>query len=155
MTTIRPARAADAGHIRIIAETCGLFAPEEVPLLLETFAPEATGSGTAWFLSPHGAAMVEPEPFSAGLWNLRFIAVRPEARRGGEGRALVATAEAHAGSAGGRLLLVDTQGDETTMTARSFYAALDYEREAVIRDYFGDGIDKVTFCRRLSLHHEA
>lgn len=58
-------------------------------------------------------------------------------------------AEAALTAAGKRLLLVDTSGTEGFASVRKFYTALGYEREAVIRSFWGEGDDKVTFWKRL------
>jgi len=49
-----------------------------------------------------------------------------------------------------RLLLVDTSGTEAFARTRRFYQQLGYRREAVIRDYWATGDDKVTFAKPLA-----
>jgi ribosomal protein S18 acetylase RimI-like enzyme len=147
----RPATVADADHLRAVARASGLFSPDEVSFLLEQFhADLAARSSAHWLIAPAGAAMIAPEPMSDNVWNLRFIAVLPGARRGGTARRLMSAAEEIARTAQGRLVLVDTASDDGTAAARAFYAAVGYECEAVIRDYHGDGIHRVTFRRRLA-----
>ncbi len=145
---IREATPADAGVLLAIAEASGLFGPED----LEAFAPmirEGIGGEALWLTGDGGAAMAEAEPFADRVWNLRFIAVLPEARRRGTGAALLRAAEARLRERGVRLLLIDTSGGPSQEGARAFYLAAGYTLEARVRDFYGEGEDRVTFTGRL------
>ena len=50
----------------------------------------------------------------------------------------------------GRLLLVETSGKLSFERTRRFYAGLGYRREAVIRDYYAAGDDKIVFAKPLT-----
>jgi GNAT superfamily N-acetyltransferase len=149
--TVRRAVAEDAEAIIAVAETSGLFGPEE----MEAFAPmirDGVAGGALWLVAGpdvQGAAFAEPEAFAEGVWNLRFIAVRPEVLRGGHGAALLAGAERMVRAAGGRMLLVDTGSGGAFDAARRFYLARGYDLEARIRDYWSAGEDKVTFRKAM------
>ena len=145
---IREAIPADADAIIAIAEASGLFGPDD----LAAFAPmirEGIGGEALWLTGGGGAAMAEAEPFADRVWNLRFIAVLPEARRQGTGAALLRAAEARLHDLGARLLLIDTSGGEGQAGARAFYLAEGYTLEARVRDFYGEGEDRVTFVTRL------
>ena len=156
MTYIREARVSDRTAILSVAETCGLFGPEEIDVFSETFddwRSDDPDDPRLWLLAegepPPGAAFLAPEIMSDNVWNLLFIGIRPERQRGGVGRALFAAAEARARAAGGRMLLVDTVSGEEMAGARAFYRAQGYDQVATISGYYGDGADRVTFARRL------
>lgn len=145
---IHEATPADADAIIAIAEASGLFGPED----LAAFAPmirEGIGGEALWLTGDGGAAMAEAEPFADRVWNLRFIAVLPQARRQGTGAALLAAAEARLREQGARLLLIDTSGGEGQAGARAFYLAQGYTLEARVRGYYGEGEDRVTFLKAL------
>lgn len=145
---IREATPADAGVLLAIAEASGLFGPED----LAAFDPiirEGIGGEALWLVAAGGAAFAEPEAFSDAVWNLRFIAVRPEARRKGEGAALLAAAEARLRDRAARLLLIDTGSGEAYAAARTFYLAQGYVLEARVRGYYSEGEDRITFAKRL------
>jgi len=88
---------------------------------LPTFLARADGS-VLGFLS-----LKQHNEFSA---EILVMAVQPEQHRGGIGRALVETAEAHASSLGIEYMQVKTLGfsrpDEHYAATRRFYAALGY-----------------------------
>ena len=50
----------------------------------------------------------------------------------------------------GRILLVETSSLPHYDLTRQFYRKLDYEQDAVVRDYYSDGDDMVIFRKRLS-----
>ncbi|MFO6464661.1 GNAT family N-acetyltransferase [Jannaschia sp. KMU-145] len=149
MTMIRTARPADHPTIVDIAVRSGLFDADDAAAFGESL--RETAAGTVLFVDGdgHGAAMLAPEAMSDAVWNLLFLAVDPSAQRAGIGRALVTEAEAHARAAGGRMLLIDTASVEDQAAARALYASLRFDRVATIPGYYGDGIDKVTYLRRL------
>lgn len=146
----RPADAGDAEAIIAVAETSGLFGPDDMAV----FAPmirEGAGSAHWWVLGeqPQGATMAEPEAFADAVWNLRFIAILPDARRSGLGALLLQGAEQAVQAMGARMLLVDTAGSADFEGVRAFYRAQGYAEEARIRDYYGEGVDKVTFRKAM------
>jgi len=85
-----------------------------------------------------GYAIALPGPSVA----LSELAVAPEARRSGHGRALVAS-------------LSSTDTDRIVVTtpvearaARAFYEALGFERAALAREFYADGGDALRLVRR-------
>ena len=145
---IHEATPADADAIIAIAEASGLFGPDD----LAAFAPmirAGIGGEALWLTGGGGAAMAEAEPFADRVWNLRFIAVLPQVRRQGTGAALLRAAEARLREQGVRLLLIDTAGGPSQAGARAFYLAEGYTLEARVRDFYGEGEDRVTFVTRL------
>ena len=50
---------------------------------------------------------------------------------------------------GGRILIVETSSDDAQIAARNFYKKIGYTQEAVIRDFWKDGEDKIVFWKRL------
>jgi ribosomal protein S18 acetylase RimI-like enzyme len=95
-----------------------------------------------------GAGYLSPEP-GPGVWNLLFLGVRPEARRQGVARALIASVERRLREDGARMLLIDTSTKPPMEAARALYEALGYARVALIPDYWGPGDGKLTFQRVL------
>ncbi|MGB3553244.1 MAG: N-acetyltransferase [Jannaschia sp.] len=154
MTDIRPVTPADRPRIRTIAENIGLFEPEEVAFFLAAFDDGNGGDcGSIWLVPDapdiFALAQLAPEPMSDNVWNMLFVGVLSESRRQGVATALLAATETMARERGGRLLLIDTASGEEMAAAHGFYTARGYVREAIIRDYYGDGIDRITYLRRL------
>ena len=51
---------------------------------------------------------------------------------------------------GARILIVDTSGADNFQLTRQFYENLNYTKEAVIRDFWEEGDDKVVFWKKLN-----
>ena len=152
MTDILRASADARDILHVMVRDCGLFTPDELRQMaadLDGWA--ADGTDRTWMRSADGqaAAMLAPEPMAPDVWNLLFLGTRPGARRAGRARALVAASEDAARDAGARLVLVDTASVEEMAPARAPHGTSGYEREAVIRDYWAEGVDKVTFRKAL------
>lgn len=94
-----------------------------------------------------GFAWCRPEPLADGAWNLVAIAVLNEQQGHGYGAKLIAGIERLLSAE--RLLIVETSGLSSFDATRRFYARRGYNREAVIRDYWADGDDKVIYWKRL------
>ena len=152
MTEILRATPAERGILHAVTRACGLFSPDELQqMAADLDAWTAGGTDRTWLRAADGqaAAMLAPEPMAPDVWNLLFLGTRPEARRAGRARALVAAAEAAARDAGGRLILIDTASIEEMAPARTLYETSGYGCEAVVRDYWAEGVDKVTFRKAL------
>ena len=75
--------------------------------------------------------------------------MRPASQGRGIAAALVAQAEAELRARAGRLAIVDTAGTGEYAAARRLYARLGYARVARIPDYWAEGVDKITYAKRL------
>ena len=106
---------------------------------------------------PHGRVYIhEADDCVSGFvsvefreWNrlgqLHGLAVDPGSKRRGIASALVGKAEGYVQEEGGRGVYVDTP--VTNETARSFYEALGYRRAYVMPEYYGEGLDGVTYLK--------
>lgn len=144
---IREMAPRDHAEAGALAEAAGLFPAEMLPEL-------AAEDGALFYVAEAGGrvaglAYAAPEMLAEGTWNLRAIAVAEDLRGRAAGRALMQAAEAGARAAAGRIMIVDTSSGPDFAGARAFYPALGYEQEAVTRDYWAEGDDKVTFRKRL------
>ncbi len=50
----------------------------------------------------------------------------------------------------GRTLIVDTSSLADYEQSRNFYKRLGYKKEAVIRDFWSEGDDKITYWKKLN-----
>lgn len=148
----RPLSRADLPALAGVLEATGLFPAG----LLE-------GMAQPWFAAPDGAVWLVaegadgvcgfchavPEALTDGTWNLLALAVHPAAQGRGVAAALVTAAEAALRGNGARLCIVDTAGTPDYAVARRLYVRLGYREEARLRDFWAEGVDKVTFVKRL------
>ncbi len=94
-----------------------------------------------------GFACFGPHPLTEGTFDLYWIAVDPDARRQGIGRALLAQVETEVKARDGRLLVIETSGLPSYAPTRAFYEACGYRCEAVIREFYAPGDDLVVFVK--------
>lgn len=160
---IREAKVGDSPALMKVASESGLFPPEHLEdlrtMLRGHFEAGEKAEGF-WLLHEEqgeclGLAYSEPELMSTGTWNMRLVAVLPERQGRGLGRALVRATEKEVRKREGRLLLVDTSGLADFQYVRDFYENCGFEREALIKDFFEDGDDKVTFVKRVGQEVES
>lgn len=155
MNTVNQVRAAtrpDVEAMRSILDAT-LFPGAMLDEMMEPFFADPDG-GEFWLVCEAGneilgLAFCAPEPLTEGAWNLKAIGVRPDRHRSGAGRALMAAVEDRLSACEARLVVVDTSSADEQQGARAFYGSLGYEQEALIRDFWAAGEDKVTFTRRL------
>ena len=150
--SVRDAHVSDMPALSAVIHGIGLFTPEEANGFASTLPGHFEGGGEerTWLLAGNGqgAGYLSPEP-GPGVWNLLFLGVLPEARRQGVARTLIAEVERRLRAEGARMLLIDTSTEPPMEAARALYAALGYERVALIPDYWGQGDGKLTFRRML------
>ena len=103
---------------------------------------------------PGGFGLLEPAGgmllgrLTADEAEILALAVLPPQRRAGLGRALLAAAEAHVGSAGGRVVFLEVSAANTA--ARALYAGAGYREIGRRSRYYPDGTDALVLARRLS-----
>lgn len=150
--TIRPAESGDEPVIAEIAEGVALFPASALPGMI---APSLHGEAPdIWLVAERdgevvGFSFCEQEAFTDGVWNMRSIGVTPRAQRSGVGSALMSALETALKDRPSRLLVVETSDAPDQAAAREFYAAHGCEREAEIREFWGEGIAKVIYSKRL------
>ena len=145
---IREMTAADLLTVKEIIETTGLF-PSEMA------APALHGGSEAerWLViedkAPIGVAYVAPEQMTEGTWNLYLIAVHADRQGSGAGSKLISDIEEMLAGEDQRILLVETSGNEGFEQTRQFYLNKGYTEEARIREFYGEGEDKIVFWKKL------
>jgi D-alanine-D-alanine ligase len=151
------ARVADGPQIREITTRAGVFSQEEVNCVAElwndylTVGPQVGGYN---FIVDRdgdrvlGFACYGPRDLTNGVYDLYWIAVDPDARRGGVGRGLLAASEEAVRIAGARMLIAETSGTTPYDATRKFYLDTGYVMEATIKDFYVEGDDLSIFIKR-------
>jgi ribosomal protein S18 acetylase RimI-like enzyme len=147
----------DGPQIKDIAARAGVFSREEVDCVGEIVDEYlSTGSEICGyhFIAYRegeqvlGFACYGPRDLADGVYDLYWIAVDPNARRGGVGRSLLAESEQAVHEIGGRMLIAETSGTAHYESTREFYTSLGYNAEATIKDFYTQGDDLVIFVKR-------
>ena len=90
-----------------------------------------------------------PEKLTEGTYNLLAIGVLKEFQGKGIAGKMMAYIEQLLKQKGGRILIVETSSDDAQQAARNFYKKIGYTQEAVIRDFWKDGEDKIVFWKKI------
>jgi GNAT superfamily N-acetyltransferase len=139
----------------------GFFSEEEegiaVELVDEALA-RGRDSGYEFIFADHpehpdrllGYTCYGPIPGTVSSYDLYWIAVDPGEQGKGIGARLLAESEKAAIARGATRLYADTSGKAGYEPTRAFYKRMGYQAEAVLKDYFGYGDDKVIFSKVLT-----
>lgn len=142
----------DLSAVASILDATGLFPSEMLANMAEPFLSGADSHIWLTACEGHevlGFAYCEPERMTDGTYNLLAIAVDPKRQSQGLGQLIVAAVEQAVTDSGGRVLLVETSSLAEYERTRSFYDQLGFSREAVIREFYAKGEDKLVFWKPL------
>jgi ribosomal protein S18 acetylase RimI-like enzyme len=149
---------ADGAQIQEITARAGVFNQEEVDCVREIWedylstGPEECGYH---FIVERdadkvlGFACYGPRDLTDGVYDLYWIAVNPDTRRGGVGRRLLTASEEAVRSMGARILIAETSGTPLYEPTRRFYLGMGYAAEATIKEFYSEGDDLVIFTKHL------
>lgn len=149
---------ADGSQICDIAARAGVFNQEEVDCVAALWeeylsdGPERCGYNFIVYRDGDqvfGFACYGPRDLTEGVFDLYWVAVDPDTRCKGVGRALLTASEDAARAAGGRMLIAETSGTPHYEPTRKFYYAMGYASEAIIKDFYTIGDDLFIFIKRL------
>ncbi len=151
---IRKVLVDDVPALKTVLNSIELFPSEMLDEIISDYLNNDE-SEEVWFTAvlddqPIGIGFCGPEKLTEGTYNLYAIGVRSDIQAKGIGSHMMSFIEKHLKELGHRILIVDTSGTEEFRLTRKFYEKLGYHKEAVIRDFWKDGDDKVTFWKRLN-----
>ncbi len=155
---ILTATEADGSQIQDITARAGVFNEEEVDsvgvMWHEYLTLGIEGSGYNFIVDRDGDqvlgfAIYGPRYLTAGVFDLYWIAVDPNARRHGVGRGLLTASENAIREMGGRIVIAETSGTPLYENTRQFYLRTGYVNEAILKDFYTPGDDLWIFVKRL------
>ena len=97
-----------------------------------------------------GYACFGPIPGTRYSFDLYWVAVRNDQRGFGLGKAILGKAEQKIGALGGKKIYVETSSRDQYKPTQAFYVTCGYEKEAVLKDYYSLGDDKIIFVKTVS-----
>ena len=147
----------DGVQIKDIAARAGVFNEEEIVCVAEIWEEYinygSEGCGYHFIVERDGEKVLGfschgPRDLATGVYDLYWIAVDPQARRGGVGRRLLNASEDAVRQSDGRMLIAETSGTPLYESTRSFYLGMEYKAEAIIKDFYTEGDDLVIYVKR-------
>lgn len=156
----RTASPSESAVLVSLAESTGIFAPNEATTLLggvleELHAGRLDSGHQAhvWAssdVSPaKGWVYFAPTEHAEGVWNLWWIGVAADSQRHGIGGGLLKFAEEKVQSAGGRLLLIETSSLPAFDSVRQFYIKRGYTECGRVPDFYRLGEAKLIYFKRI------
>ena len=144
----------DVSDLKEILDTVDLFPSEMLDDMISHYLDNPK-TEDIWFTETEngkaiGLGYCAPEKMTEGTYNLYAIGVRSDIQAKGTGGRLMSFIENHLQAEGHRILIVDTSGTEDYKLSREFYEKLGYTKEAVIRDFWSKGDDKVVYWKKLN-----
>ncbi|OKH52865.1 hypothetical protein NIES2101_13315 [Calothrix sp. HK-06] len=154
---IKKAETKDREGILEVIQAVGLFTAPEVEFmsgLVDSFLNGEQEDSHYWVVAEkdgvQGVGYYGPENFAQEVYNLYFIGVKPDKQGQGVGASLVKFIENHLHELKQRILLVETSGLPEFEKTRQFYLKQGFVQEAVVREYYKAGDDKVIFWKKLN-----
>jgi len=154
-TEVRPS---DKDDIRILVESSGFFSLEEVEIaveLVEEHLLKGLQSGYHFLFAEQfthvvGYTCFGPAPATMNSYDIYWLVVHTAFRRLGIGKSLLTHTEDLIKKQGGRRIYIETSSKDLYETTRRFYQANSYRQEAVLRDFYRPGDDKIIYVKAIS-----
>ena len=145
----------DRQRVREIVESTGFFNPEETGVAVELVDERlAKGPSRGYhfvFAQQQGRSVgytcYGPIAGTAGSYDLVWIAVDVSCQRQGLGRILLEESERLVRAEEGRRIYIETSNRGHYVPTRAFYERNGYALEALLKDFYGPGDDKVIYAR--------
>ncbi|MDJ0710022.1 MAG: GNAT family N-acetyltransferase [Woeseiaceae bacterium] len=151
---IRATTDTDLSDLERVLDETGLFPSEMLADMVSGFLSNDVSHDIWLTCESEGEAVgfcyAVPEQLTEGTWNMLAIAVLPAVQGSGVGAALVAELESRLQALGQRILIADTSGAAEFERTRGFYRKNGYVEEARIREFWGEGDDKVVFWKNVT-----
>ena len=150
---IREVIHSDLDSLKIVLDSCGLFPSEYLDDMISDYFHNLD-TNEIWFTyvendSPISIGYCIPEKSTSGTYNLLAIGVSENHQRKGVAVEMMNFIEQKLKTIGARVLIVETSSDDAQIGARNLYQKLGYNQEAVIRDFWNEGEDKIVYWKKL------
>jgi len=144
--------------IEIIKET-GFFRPVEVEVAAEVFTDTSGNQECGSYLSyvaemdgrVAGWICFGPTPCTMGTFDVYWIVVNPRDQRHRIGARLLGFAENEILRRDGRMVVIETSGQEKYGSTQRFYEKNGYRLDAVVDDFYSVGDSKMIYTNHLVL----
>jgi ribosomal protein S18 acetylase RimI-like enzyme len=147
----------DRAQVRAILLSSGFFYPQEVDVAVELIEERLhKGSASGYFFlfaeidgKTVGYTCYGPIACTQHRFDLYWIAVHNDFRGRHIGQALLLESERLIAQQGGRRVYIETSARPQYAPTHRFYRRCGYRDEAVLKDFYGPGDDKLIFVKAL------
>lgn len=154
---IRPTTPEDTSVLVQVASGTAVFKPMEIATLrevLDDYFAENRSLGHRCVTLEHeghivGFAYYAPAAMTERSWQLYWIAISRDQHARGLGGKLLHFVEDDIRAANGLCLFIETSSTPNYELTRRFYVRHNYDREAVLRDFYAENDDMVIFRKKL------
>jgi len=151
-------RGGDAGAVRDIVSSTGLFRPDEIAVAVELVEERlrvGPASGYHFLFAERegrviGYSCYGPVPLTLHSYDLYWIAVRKECQGAGIGSLLLSRSEAAIAGLGGRRVYIETSSKKIYRDTRRFYERSGYRAEAELEEFYAPGDNKMIYVKTLA-----
>jgi ribosomal protein S18 acetylase RimI-like enzyme len=155
---IRPLISEDREKLRRMVIETGVFTDEEVHVAMELIDLVLGDQGQKDYQiacaaddhdRPLGYICYGPIPMTVGGFDLYWIVVDSGVQGRKVGSELLSYMEEEARRSKGRMILADTSSIPSYEKAQAFYLKRGFQEVARIADYYWEGNDRITYCKRV------
>jgi D-alanine-D-alanine ligase len=152
------ARPEDRETIRRLVESTGVFSQVEIDVAVELVDDRlqyGSKSEYHFLFAEEGGRTVGytcygPIPLTAASFDLYWIAVDKTMHGRKVGRLLLERTEELIHEAGGRHVYIETSNRDHYAPTRGFYLRCGYVQEALLKDFYAPGDDKVIYAKQIN-----
>jgi ribosomal protein S18 acetylase RimI-like enzyme len=153
------ARPDDRSRVRELVLSAGVFSPVEIEVaveLLDERLEKGPSSGYYFIFAQRdgrivGYACYGPIPLTAASYDLYWIVVDKAYQGRKIGQALLAETEKLVRAAGGKKIYIETSNRDQYAPTRNFYTKCGYRQEALLKDFYAPGDDKVIYVKSVAM----
>lgn len=143
----------DLAGLKKVLDSIELFPSEFLDDMTKDYFTNPN-SDDIWFTyiednKPLSIGYCAPEKLTQGTYNLYALGINDKSQGKGIGGKMMDFIEKELKENSCRILIVETSGTESFQSSRNFYEKFDYTKEAVIRDFWDEGDDKVVYWKKL------
>ena len=154
---IRPVKPSDKSSLDSLIEKISQFKSADVSVaseLIEECLKSGVESGYYILVAEDGQSIAGyicygPTPLTESTWDIYWEAVSPTRQGQGIGTALLKRAENDICLKEGTLILIETSSLPGYENTRKFYKFHGYRKICCIPDFYSQGDDRLTYCKKL------
>jgi ribosomal protein S18 acetylase RimI-like enzyme len=155
--TVRPTQANDKPAIMTMLKETKFFRDGEI-IIAEEVLDDSIVCGIAGEYRSYSAVengktvgwvCFGPTACTVGTFDVFWIVVSPDCQAKGIGTKLMDFATDLIKKDSGRLIVIETSGMTKYLATQKFYEKLGYKKEAVLKDFYAPGDDKIVYLKKV------